>query len=135
MAAAPAKAPAPERPARSEGDRDGLKVPTQGSVVSLTDDLFHSGAPFLRPGSARSIDPIADYLRAHPQRVVRIDSFVAGSGREVSRGRANEVRDALVRRGVSAMRIETVSSNRSDSRQGSRVDIIISDEQGRLAPP
>ncbi len=110
-----------------------MKVPSQGSVVSLTDDLFHAGAPFLRPGSARSIDPIADYLRAHPQRVIRIDSFVAGSGSDVSRGRANEVRDALVRRGVSATRIQTMASARSDGRKESRVDIIISDEQGRLS--
>ena len=110
-----------------------MKVPSQGSVVSLTDDLFHAGAPFLRPGSARSIDPIADYLRAHPQRVIRIDSFVAGSGRDVSRARANEVRDALVRRGVSATRIQTMAASaHPDGRQESRVDIIISDEQGRL---
>ena len=110
-----------------------MKVPPQGSVVSLTDDLFHSGAPFLRPGSTRSIDPIADYLRAHPQRVVRIDGYVAGSGRDVSRARANEVRDALVRRGIDATRIQTVASTRTD-RQESRVDIFISDETGRLRP-
>jgi outer membrane protein OmpA-like peptidoglycan-associated protein len=109
-------------------------VPPQGSVVTLTDDLFHSGAPFLRPGSTRSIDPIADYLRAHPQRTVRIDGFVAGSGTDVSRARANEVRDALVRRGIDSTRIQTVASTRSDRRE-SRVDIIISDEQGRLRQP
>ena len=68
----------------------------EGSIARLGRVLdrrpVHAGAPFLRPGSARSIDPIADYLRAHPQRVIRIDSFVAGSGRDVSRARANEVR-------------------------------------------
>jgi outer membrane protein OmpA-like peptidoglycan-associated protein len=115
--------------------RDALKVPPQGSVVSLTDDLFHSGAAFLRPGSTRSIDPIAEYLRANPERVVRIDSFVPGPNRDVSRGRANEVRDALVRRGVSATRIQTAASERSDRRQESRVDVVISDEKGRLTPP
>ena len=103
--------------------------------MSLTDDLFHSGAPFLRPGSTRSIDPVAEFLRANPERVIRIDSFVAGASQDVSRGRANEVRDALVRRGVSATRIQTAASERSDRRRDSRVDIVISDEKGRLAPP
>jgi outer membrane protein OmpA-like peptidoglycan-associated protein len=108
-------------------------APAGGASISLGDESFHPGAPYLRPGATRALDPVAEFLRAHPDRKVRISGVAAGPDRELSGGRTNEVRAALLRRGVAASRIQVVAATGTESRGAARVDVVVSDERGRAA--
>jgi outer membrane protein OmpA-like peptidoglycan-associated protein len=126
----------PRRPSAPEASNkqasDLQQVSPHGSVVTLTDDLFHAGAPYLRPGATRSIDPLAEFLRANPKRKLRIAGFAQSPEQALSKGRADEVREALMRRGVAADRIQAVGLAKSDARQTPYVEIVISDERGNI---
>ncbi|HEU0200405.1 MAG TPA: hypothetical protein VFR86_08220, partial [Burkholderiaceae bacterium] len=55
--------------------REAVKAPPGSQVVTLGDGFFDVGREYLNPGAARSLDPLAEFLRAHPQRRVRIEGF------------------------------------------------------------
>ncbi|HEU0199147.1 MAG TPA: OmpA family protein [Burkholderiaceae bacterium] len=127
--------------------REAVKAPPGSQVVTLGDGFFDVGREYLNPGAARSLDPLAEFLRAHPQRRVRIEGFTDSTGTvetnlQLSLARANEVRDALVRRGVAANRIQTVghgpaapiasNATAAGRRMNRRIEVVISDEGGNL---
>jgi outer membrane protein OmpA-like peptidoglycan-associated protein len=121
------------RPAAGAAQSSALQVSAEGGVLTLADDLFHAGAPYLRPGATRSLEPLAEFLRANPQRRLRIAGNARSSERALSQGRVNEVRAALARRGIGAERMQTVTTSRSDEGRSPDVTIVISDERGNIA--
>lgn len=119
----------------------------RGVMVTLRDMLFATGRAELQPGVRRSIDRLAEVLRQHPERRVLIEGFADSTGgsamnQRLSQRRAEAVRNALVRAGVAPQRLEVrafgeeypVADNATAAgrQQNRRVELLFSDEQGRL---
>ncbi len=119
----------------------------RGMVVTLGDVLFDTGEAELRAGAMRQIDRLAAFLKDNPQRQVLIEGFTDSTGGEdmnyrLSERRASAVRGALLNRGVAVDRIDVqphgeaypVASNDTavGRQQNRRVEIVISDENGRV---
>lgn len=119
----------------------------RGWVMTLSDVLFDFDATELNPGAAMTMDRIAQFLEQHPERIIAIEGHTDATGpasynRDLSRQRAEAVRQALVDRGVSPSRIEIralgeefpVATNETTAgRQlNRRVEIVLSDERGRF---
>jgi len=121
----------------------------RGLVVTLNDVLFDSGSSTLRPGGQRLIARLAEFLRAYPERTLAIEGFTDSIGddgynQQLSERRAAAVRLALMEDGIDGTRIYVrgygeafpVASN--DTREGRqrnrRVEVVISDERGSIAP-
>jgi outer membrane protein OmpA-like peptidoglycan-associated protein len=120
---------------------------SRGMVVTLGDVLFDTGQAELRGGAMRQIDRLAAFLKENPQRHVVIEGFTDSTGSqelnyELSERRASAVRAALLDRGVTMDRIDVrpygeaypVASNDTAAgrQQNRRVEIVISDESGRV---
>lgn len=128
--------------AASETDR--------GLVMSLSDVLFQSGSTQLAPSANRTLISLARFLQLNPQRIIRIEGYTDNRGDAqanlaLSEARAQAVAQMLVDLGVDGTRIEAVgygeqhplTENASERgrAQNRRVEIVLSDGQGRLAPP
>src|SRR5271163_2079527 len=133
--------------ARVQAELDALKAtPTpRGMVLTLGDVLFDTGQSALKPGAARKLDQLAQFLTEHPDRRVQIDGFTDSVGtdsynEELSQRRANTVREALISRGIESSRIGTEGygksypvANNADSggRQlNRRVEVVIGGDNG-----
>lgn len=118
-----------------------------GMVMTLGDVLFDVGKSTLKPGAHRSLDRLAEFLQKYPERKVRIEGFTDATGsaeanQELSRHRADAVREELVRRGIAGDRVETVgygpafpvasNSTAAGRQQNRRVEVVISDEAGQV---
>lgn len=125
------------------------KQTDRGMVVTIGDVLFDSGRAELKPGSERNMEKLVGFFKAYPQRKALVEGFTDSVGGEgvnqaLSSRRADAVRGALVGMGVERSRIEArgygeafpVAGNDSASgRQlNRRVEIVLSDEAGRVAP-
>lgn len=125
------------------------KKTDRGIVMTLGDVMFDTGKSTLKSGGARVIDKLAGYLQQNPQRTVAVEGFTDSVGGEeynqgLSERRAESVKSALVRSGVDSGRVATqgygeeypVASNESASgRQlNRRVEIVLSDEAGKVTP-
>jgi outer membrane protein OmpA-like peptidoglycan-associated protein len=123
------------------------KPTSRGTVVTLGDVLFDTGQANLRAGSRRSLERLADALKSNPERRVVIEGFTDATGSDdlnqaLSQQRAEAVERALVQMGVDDARIEArgygedfpVADNDSAAgrQMNRRVEIVISDEQGRV---
>lgn len=121
----------------------------RGAVITIGDMLFDTNRAELRPEGLRGIDKLADFLAQHPQRRALIEGFTdnqgsSGANNTLSDRRADAVRMALVGRGVGRERLDTrgygeahpVAGN--DSQGGRqlnrRVEIVLSDDSGQVAP-
>lgn len=117
------------------------KQTERGTVVTFGDVLFDTGRAELKGSSQRNIEQLADYLRANPERKVRVEGFTDSIGsdafnQQLSQQRAAAVANALRRQGIQAQRVISagygkeypVASNASaQSRQlNRRVEVIIS---------
>jgi len=117
------------------------KKTERGSVVTFGDVLFDTGKAEIKPGSLRSLEQLADFLRDNPERKVRVEGFTDSTGSEsfnleLSARRAQAVGFALQRYGVDPGRIVTngygsdypIASNATaGTRQfNRRVEVIIS---------
>ena len=126
--------------AASETDR--------GLVMTLGDVLFDTGSSDLKASASRTILKLVQFLQINPRRVVRIEGYTDNSGvaaenLELSRARAQAVADVLKDLGVDDQRMEVkgygeahpLAENASAKgrAQNRRVEILISDEQGRLS--
>jgi len=122
----------------------------RGPVVTLGGLLFAPGQATLYPGALRGVGQLAQVLQRHPQRRVLIEGFTDSQGpadanQALSQRRAEGVAQALVRQGVDATRIETQghgeaypvasNANAAGRQLNRRVEVLFSDEQGRIAPP
>ncbi|NTV10136.1 MAG: OmpA family protein [Zoogloea sp.] len=129
-------------------DLDAKKT-DRGLVITIGDVFFDSNKAQLKAGGVRSVEKLAAFLKEFPQRKVLIEGFTDSSGGDrhnlqLSSQRADAVRTALVGMGVEAERIATrgygkeypVAGNASSSgRQlNRRVEIILSDDSGKIAP-
>jgi outer membrane protein OmpA-like peptidoglycan-associated protein len=137
--------------ARAQAELEQLKAtPTpRGSVMTLGDVLFDTGRAELKPGAARKLDQLVQFLTEHPERRVQIDGFTDSIGsdsynEELSQRRADSVKAALLSRGIDASRISTEGygkaypvANNSDSggRQlNRRVEVVIGNSSQPIAP-
>lgn len=124
------------------------KPTPRGIVVTLQDVVFDVGKAELKPGAERYIERLAAVLSENPDRRVLIEGFTDSQGgeeynRTLSERRAGAVRQALVDKGVAPHRIEMrgygesfpiASNDSATGRQlNRRVEVVISDAQGRLA--
>ncbi len=141
-----------EETARVQAELDALKAtPTpRGMVLTLGDVLFDTGQSALKPGAARKLDQLAQFLTEHPDRRVQIDGFTDSVGtdaynEELSQRRADAVRAALISRGIDASRIGTegygkaypvANNNDSGGRQlNRRVEVVIGNDNGSAISP
>ncbi len=119
----------------------------RGLVITLGDVLFDTNKSELRSGAQYTIDKLAAFLDEYPKRNVLIEGFTDSTGAveynlRLSERRAEAVRSALVARGVDPHRLMTrgygvefpVAGNETaEGRQRNRrVEVIISDEEGRI---
>jgi outer membrane protein OmpA-like peptidoglycan-associated protein len=119
----------------------------RGLVLTLGDVLFDTAQATLKAGADRTLDRLASFMMEYPQRQVAIEGHTDSRGsdeynRDLSRRRADSVRDALVERGVESQRIRAVglgeaypvASNDTPAgmQQNRRVEIVISDESGKF---
>ncbi len=117
----------------------------RGMVVTLDGVLFATGSSQLRSGADRKLGQVAQLLRDSPELKVAVEGFTDDRGDEtsnlkLSQRRADAVKLALIRSGVSADRIATeglgerfpVAPNATSAgRQANRrVEVIISGETG-----
>ena len=84
----------------------------RGLVLTVGDVLFDAGKTEMGPGAQRSIDKLADFLKAYPKRIVLIEGHTDNTGDEgfnvkLSQQRADAVRDKLVAKGIAPERIRT----------------------------
>ncbi len=123
------------------------KQTERGLVLTLSDVLFDTGKSELRPGASRAIDQLSKFLNEYPERSAMIEGFTDSVGAEnynqgLSERRANAVRAALVTAGIDPGRINVrgfgeafpvVSNSTPGGRQQNRrVEIVISDEKGKI---
>ncbi|OLU32781.1 OmpA family protein [Pseudomonas sp. PA27(2017)] len=119
----------------------------RGLVMTLGDLLFDAGEARLKTSANRTVLKLVQFLQLNPRRTVRIEGYSDSSGKReenlaLSRARAQTVADALIDLGIDAKRIEVqgfgesfpVAENASAKgrAQNRRVEILFSDEQGRL---
>ena len=114
---------------------------SRGIVLTLGDVLFDTGRAELKPGAARPIEQVAQFLSEHPERKVQIEGFTDSQGSdaynmELSQKRADAVAMAIMQRGIAADRVRALgygedfpkaSNSSPGSRQlNRRVEIIVS---------
>lgn len=151
-----ARAQASAAAARAENQRlsrelaDLQAKPTdRGTVLTLGGDvLFATGRAELKGGAERMLTQVGQFLEQNPDRKVRIEGFTDSTGSadfnlDLSRRRADAVRDSLVERGIESTRIDTaglgeaypVADNGSaGGRQlNRRVEIIIGNGSAEVA--
>lgn len=127
---------------------NATKTP-RGLVVTIGDVLFETGNAQLRAGGMQDVEKLAGFLKRNPQRHVLIEGFTDSVGSEsynvaLSERRADAVRRAIVDLGVGRERLRTegygeahpVAGNDSSSgrQMNRRVEIVLSDEAGRVVP-
>jgi outer membrane protein OmpA-like peptidoglycan-associated protein len=121
----------------------------RGVVMTLGDVLFDVGKSTLKPGGVRIVQKLAAYLQENAQRKVGVEGFTDSTGsddfnQQLSEDRAESVKAALVNAGVAPDRItvtgygETSPVATNDTPAGRqlnrRVEVVLSDEAGRIAP-
>ncbi|MGV8899147.1 MAG: OmpA family protein [Burkholderiaceae bacterium] len=125
------------------------KKTERGIVITLSDVLFGTDQARLTPDGIRTAQKLADVLQQNPQRTVLIEGFTDSTGaasynQQLSERRATAVRSALSDMGVTRERIAirgygesypVAANNTNQSRQlNRRVEIILSDDTGKIAP-
>ncbi|MDQ3027402.1 MAG: OmpA family protein [Pseudomonadota bacterium] len=125
------------------------KKTERGMVITLGDVLFDTNQAQLRSGGMRSVQRLADFFKQYPQRKVMIEGFTDSVGsssrnQDLSDERARSVRTALLGMGVSTDRISSrgygeshpAATNETPAgrQQNRRVEIIVSDDSGVIAP-
>lgn len=119
----------------------------RGLVMTLGDVLFDTGQADLKNSASRTVLKLVQFLQLNPKRVVRIEGYTDSTGNpednlKLSRDRAQSVADMLVDLGVDEKRIQVrgygdqypveVNASERGRAQNRRVEIVFSDEKGRL---
>ncbi|MDP1690823.1 MAG: OmpA family protein [Burkholderiaceae bacterium] len=117
------------------------KQTERGMVLTLGDVLFDTGRAQLNPGSARTLDQLASFLKDNPDRTIDIEGHTDAAGTDasnqvLSERRAIAVKNALIDRGIAANRLAArgfgearpVASNdhAAGRQQNRRVEIVFS---------
>jgi outer membrane protein OmpA-like peptidoglycan-associated protein len=121
----------------------------RGLVVTLGDVLFDTGRAQLRSGGERNVEKLVAFLKEYPDRKAMVEGFTDSVGSEgmnqaLSERRAGAVRAAMVSQGIAADRIAmrgygeaypvAGNDNAGGRAQNRRVEIVLSDDSGRIAP-
>lgn len=121
----------------------------RGMVITLGDVLFNVNKAKLSSGGMRNVKKLAEFLQAHPARKVLIEGHTDSTGSEshnqaLSERRAGVVQAALVELGVESDRVSMrgygealpVATNETAAgrQMNRRVEIILSDDEGKIAP-
>ncbi|OAK64259.1 hypothetical protein A3K88_10290 [Pseudomonas putida] len=121
----------------------------RGLVMTLGDVLFDTGSANLKNTASRTVLKLVQFLQLNPHRVVRIEGYTDSTGTpeenlKLSHDRAQSVADMLVDLGVDDKRLQVegygdqypIEANASERgrAQNRRVEIVFSDDKGRLAP-
>jgi outer membrane protein OmpA-like peptidoglycan-associated protein len=128
---------------RTELNREPVEVKRRetghGFVLTLSDLLFAPGRAEPTPAAVRKLS-LVTILKAQPQRSVRIEGYTDSSGPEsynldLSRRRADAVRDFLLEHGIPPQRVSArgygeavaVASNATGAgrRENRRVEVIV----------
>ena len=119
----------------------------RGLVLTLGDVLFDVGQADLKQGGFRVVDRLSVFLSDNPKRRVRIEGHTDSTGspdfnQSLSERRASAVRDALAQRGISYNQVEVIgygsrypvatNATAAGRQQNRRVEVVISDELGRI---
>ncbi|MGY4532692.1 outer membrane protein OmpA-like peptidoglycan-associated protein [Pseudomonas sp. TE3786] len=119
----------------------------RGLVLTLGDVLFDPADSELKPAANRTLLKLVQFLQLNPRRVVRVEGYTdnRGSAEEnltLSKARAQAVADTLIDLGIEENRIQVtgygadfpVTENASSRgrAQNRRVEIVFSDDQGKL---
>jgi outer membrane protein OmpA-like peptidoglycan-associated protein len=119
------------------------KQTERGIVLTMGDVLFAFDKATLSLEAFRNVDKLADFLRKHPNRSVLIEGHTDSVGSEeynldLSKKRADAVKNALVAKGVGEERITpkgygkkypVASNNTSDGRKlNRRVEVVVLNE-------
>lgn len=125
------------------------KKTERGMVITLGDVLFGTDLARLNPDGMRTAQKLADVLQQNPQRTVLVEGFTDSTGaathnQALSERRATAVRSALQEMGVARERVairgygETYPVAANDTAQNRqlnrRVEIVLSDAGGKIAP-
>lgn len=125
------------------------KKTERGMVITFGDVLFDTNQSRLSPEGMRIAQKLADVLQQNPQRMVLAEGFTDSVGSDsynqtLSQRRSDAVRNALQGMGVSRERINSrgygeafpVAGNQTadERRLNRRVEIILSDDSGKIAP-
>ncbi len=142
-----------QRSGQLESELSELKArrTDRGIVLTLGDVLFALNQAELTAGATRTIDKLAQFLKNHPDRTVKIEGHTDNTGSDqynqyLSEQRALAVKTALLQRGISADRMTTRGYGEQNPiapndtalgrQQNRRVEIIISeDNQAPAASP
>lgn len=118
------------------------KPTERGMVLTLGDVLFDTGRAQLNSGAARTLDQLATFLKANPERTIEIEGYTDAVGTEasnqiLSERRAIAVKNVLVDRDIAPSRLSArgfgeakpvASNDRAAGRQQNRrVEIVFSD--------
>ncbi|HEU4852826.1 MAG TPA: OmpA family protein [Telluria sp.] len=125
------------------------KKTARGMVVTIGDVLFDVDQARLKQQGMDNVSKLAEVLKSNPERTVMVEGFTDSTGsdahnQQLSERRATAVRDALVSQGVDRARIQmrgygerfpvASNNNASDRQLNRRVEIVLSDESGRIPP-
>ncbi|MDP1927443.1 MAG: OmpA family protein [Thiobacillus sp.] len=134
---------------QAQMDELNAKKTPRGMVITLGDVLFDTNQAQLKSGGARNVQKLAEFLKRYPQRKVLVEGFTDSVGSNstnqvLSEQRANAVGVALSDMGVSRDRVSTkgygeayavAGNDTASGRQlNRRVEIMLSDENGVIAP-
>lgn len=122
------------------------KQTERGLVITLGDVLFGTDMSGLTAEGMRTARKLAEVLQQNPKRTVLVEGFTDSTGsaahnQQLSERRAGAVRSALTQLGVSADRVATrgygeaypvaSNANASERQMNRRVEIVLSDENGK----
>lgn len=149
LAAKDAQLDAAEREAKllaDELEEVTMVVNERGTVLVLSDIMFDFDSASIKPGSDHALDEIAEFLISQDSSELKVEGHTDSLGTdgyndELSRDRAEAVRNALVARGVPRSRITmagygedypVASNDSATGRQlNRRVEIVLDDKVGR----
>ncbi|MSR83335.1 MAG: DUF4398 domain-containing protein [Candidatus Latescibacteria bacterium] len=116
-------------------------------VLTLKDVLFGVGKTELKPGTQHVADQLAAFLVEYPERKLLIEGHTDNQGSEASNQdlslrRAEAVRQALVSNGAALARVRvrgygetypvTTNNTAEGRQQNRRVEVVFSDDQGKI---
>jgi outer membrane protein OmpA-like peptidoglycan-associated protein len=125
------------------------KKTQRGMVITIGDVLFDTNQAQLKLEGFNSIDKLVDFLNQNSKIQALVEGFTDSIGSKagnenLSNRRANAVRIALIERGISSSRVSAngygeafpVAGNESarGRKLNRRVEIVLSDESGNIAP-
>jgi len=125
------------------------KKTERGMVITLGDVLFSTNKAQLKSGGMRNVQKLAEFLTQYPQYKVSVEGHTDSRGtdehnQDLSERRAYAVRTALMEMAISSDRVATrgygeafpvAGNDTAASRQlNRRVEIIVSDNNGNIAP-